>query len=90
MTTPTTAACPFCIDGFMPAGSDDDLGELYERCPTCQPVCIDCDGIAVLPARHHCLYCFVAALLDQHLAPILCPGCTGVITVIDLDQEAAP
>jgi hypothetical protein len=82
--------CRFCIDGNMPAGSDTDLGELYERCPACEPVCHECDGIAVFPARNHCLYCFIAALLDQRLAPVLCPGCAGVITVIDLDQEAAP
>jgi hypothetical protein len=90
MTSPTTAACLFCIDGNMPAGSDTDLGELYERCPACVPVCRECDGIAVFPARTHCLYCFVAALIAQRLAPVLCPGCAGVITVIDLDQEAAP
>ncbi len=79
------AACLFCIDGYMPAGSDRDLGELFERCPACESVCPACDGIAVFPARHHCLYCFTAALIDQRLAPVLCPGCTGVITLIDLD-----
>jgi hypothetical protein len=90
MTAPATAACLFCIDGNMPAGTDTDLGELYERCPACLPVCPACDGIAVFPARNHCLYCFTAALITKRLAPVLCPGCTGVITLVDLDPEANP
>jgi hypothetical protein len=84
----TALDCDYCIDGNMPAGSDADLGELYERCPACVPVCGACDGIAVFPARNHCLYCFTAALLDHRLAPVFCPGCTGVIAVIPLDPTA--
>jgi hypothetical protein len=84
-----TLDCPFCIDGNMPAGTDADLGELYERCLACAPVCADCDGLAVFPAAHHCLVCFIRVLLTRHLAPVLCPGCLGVITLIDItDTEA--
>jgi hypothetical protein len=84
-----TLDCPFCIDGNMPAGTDADLGPVYERCPACTPVCVDCDGLAVFPTAHHCLVCAIRVLLTRHLAPVLCPGCLGVITLIDItDTEA--
>ena len=82
----TTVDCRFCIDGFMPAGTDPDIGHLYEICPACQPTCSGCDGYAVFPATHHCLVCFVEALLAQHLGVILCPACLGVVTLVDLDN----
>ena len=84
-----TLDCAFCIDGNAPAGTDPDLGELYERCPACAPTCADCDGLAVFPAAYHCLVCFIRISLTQRLAPVLCPGCSGVITLIDItDTEA--
>ncbi len=85
----TASGCSYCIDGNMPARCDTDLGELFTRCRVCKRVCHGCHGTAVFPVRHHCLYCLIAALLDRRRAPVLCPGCTGVITVIDLGQEAA-
>ena len=85
----TALDCCYCIDGNMPAGSNADLGDLFERCRVCTRVCGGCDGIAVFPVRNHCLYCFIAALLDERRAPVLCPGCTGVIKVIDLGQKHA-
>ena len=27
--------CLFCIDSNMPAGRDESMGELFERCPEC-------------------------------------------------------
>jgi hypothetical protein len=76
--------CRYCIDGNMPAGTDADLGELYEICSVCAPICAHCDGLAVFPAAHHCLVCFIGVLLTQGLAPILCPGCNGVLAVIPI------
>jgi hypothetical protein len=86
----TTVDCRFCIDGFMPAGTDPDIGALYERCPACTPACSGCDGIAVFPAATHCVVCFLESLLAKRLGAIFCPRCQGVITLIDLDQQATP
>ena len=88
MTTNATD-CRFCIDGFTPAGTDPDIGALYEQCPACGPACASCDGIAVFPAATHCVLCFIEALLAKRLGAIFCPRCQGVITLIDLDTEAA-
>jgi hypothetical protein len=89
MTTNVTD-CRFCIDGYMPAGTDPDIGALYEHCPACTPACDGCDGIAVFPASTHCALCFIESLIAKRLGPIFCPRCQGVITLIDLDTEATP
>jgi hypothetical protein len=81
----TAIDCRFCIDAIMPAGRDTAMGELFERCPACTPPCTGCDGIAVFPAIHDTPYRLLVALLPQRLAPIFCPGCLGVISLIDLD-----
>ena len=80
----STMDCRFCIDGNMPAGSDPDLGELYETCPVCRPACPGCDGLAVFPAAYDCQACFIDALNARGLGPMICPDCTGVISLVDL------
>jgi hypothetical protein len=86
-----TTDCRYCIDSNMPAGSDPDIGALFERCPACTPVCPDCDGIAVFPATFDCLPCFIVSLLAKQLAPILCPGCLGVVAIIPINlSEVTP
>ena len=85
MTTATD--CRYCIDGHTPAGSDTDLGPLFERCPACIPACLECHGLAVFPADYDCPFCLIAALFVQRLGPVFCPGCTGVIAVIPLDPD---
>jgi hypothetical protein len=79
--------CRFCIDRSMPAGRDDVLGELFERCPACTPACDDCDGIAVYPATYASDTALVNDLAVLDLAPVFCDGCHGVIAVIPLDPE---
>ncbi|MEU4162551.1 hypothetical protein [Actinoplanes sp. NPDC026670] len=79
--------CRFCIDRSMPAGRDDVLGELFERCPVCTPPCGDCDGLAVYPAVHASDTALVNDLAAIDLAPVFCDGCHGVIAVIPLDPE---
>lgn len=76
--------CAFCIDGHMPAGRDESMGELFEVCPECRPACRHCDGIAVYPANYNTPTELVYDLLTQCLVPVFCPGCLGVITVIPL------
>ncbi len=90
MTIPTapTAACLFCIDSHMPAGRDDALDELFERCPACTPPCTDCDGIAVYPATYNSPLDLVTDLLAQRLGPVFCLGCLGVIAVISLGPQS--
>jgi hypothetical protein len=79
--------CHFCIDRSMPAGRDDVLGELFERCPVCTPACDDCDGIAVYPATYASDSALVDDLASIDLTPVFCDGCHGVIAVIPLDPE---
>ncbi|MFI7541090.1 hypothetical protein [Actinoplanes sp. NPDC049599] len=79
--------CRFCIDRQMPAGRDDVLGELYERCPACGPACEDCDGIAVYPANYDTPADLAADLETFKLAAVFCDGCHGVVAVIPLDPE---
>ena len=76
--------CLFCIDGHTPAGRDESMGELFERCPECAPACADCDGIAVYPANYNTPTELVCDLLTLRLCPVFCPGCLGVIAVLPL------
>lgn len=79
--------CRFCVDGQMPAGRCEYMGELFERCPCCLPPCRDCDGIAVYPALYDSPDDLVRELSTFGLGPIFCPGCTGVITLIALGHQ---
>jgi hypothetical protein len=80
----TALDCLYCIDSNMPAGRDESMGELFERCPACTPPCPSCDGLAVYPARYHSPMELVLVLLPQRLGPVFCPGCLGVLAVIPL------
>ncbi|MEV6492239.1 hypothetical protein AB0M20_26995 [Actinoplanes sp. NPDC051633] len=82
--TAALADCRFCIDGHMPAGRDDYLGELFERCPECVPECPDCNGLAVFPANYNSPLELVLDLLTFRLGPVFCPGCLGVTSLISL------
>jgi hypothetical protein len=82
--TAAVSACPFCIDSNMPAGRDDAIGELFERCPECSEPCTDCDGLAVFPANYNSPFELVTDLLAQRLGPVFCTGCLGVLAVISL------
>jgi hypothetical protein len=83
----TAIDCRFCIDTHMPAGRDDALGELFERCPECTR----CDGIAVYPANYNTPLDLAADLAILRLAPVFCLGCTGVIALAPLGPtEACP
>jgi hypothetical protein len=79
--------CRFCIDQHTPAGRDDLLGELFERCPECLLPCECCDGIAVYPANYNNPTELVEDLATVRLAPVFCDGCNGVIAVVPLDPE---
>ncbi|GLY97640.1 hypothetical protein [Actinoplanes sp. NBRC 103695] len=80
--------CRYCIETQKPAGRCDYMGELFERCPLCQPVCKGCDGLAVYPANYNTPSELSADLTVFGLGPIFCPGCAGVISLIPLDPEA--
>jgi hypothetical protein len=79
--------CLFCIDSNMPAGRDESMGELYERCPACCDPCPACDGLAVYPANYNSPLELVTDLLAQRLGPVFCPGCLGVIVLISLGPD---
>ena len=94
MKTASRHRCDYCIDGMIPAGSHDDLGPVYQRCPFCLYLhgtlrpCTDCHDTAVFPADYTCLHCLLGALADLGLTAALCPGCTGVTYVVALpDRE---
>jgi hypothetical protein len=92
-TPPSTPDCALCIDGVMPAGTHPVLGPVVQPCPTCAFVCHRCTGRGVFPATQHCLHCFVTDLAEHHgLAPLLCPGCHGVLALIPYPppQEVTP
>jgi hypothetical protein len=79
--------CLFCIDGQMPAGTSDVLGELFERCPACHPACEMCDGLAVYPAKYENPTELVEDLLTVRLTVIFCDECAGVVAIVPLDPE---
>lgn len=79
--------CMFCIDRQMPAGRDELLGELFERCPACTTPCAVCDGIAVYPAAYNTPTELVEDLATVRFMPVFCDGCNGVTAVIPLDPE---
>jgi hypothetical protein len=81
--------CLFCVDRQMPAGRDDLLGELFERCPECSEPCENCDGIAVYPANYNTPAELVDDLAALRLVPILCDGCYGVVALVPLDPEVS-
>jgi hypothetical protein len=86
--TATVTDCLFCIDSHMPAGRDEAMGELFERCSECSEPCVSCDGWAVFPANYNSPLELVSDLLVQRLGAIFCPGCLGVISLISLGPEA--
>ncbi|GIH14701.1 hypothetical protein Raf01_28730 [Rugosimonospora africana] len=82
MILPRLAGCPYCIDGYQPAGVDLYLGPVYMACQICIDndaidVCADCGCDSLFPA-------FTSAhRLAEHLAryglaPVLCLGCFGI------------
>lgn len=79
--------CRYCIDTHMPAGREDFLGELYERCPACTAPCRDYDGLAVFPANYDTPTELVKDLATVRLAPVFCDACRGVVAVVPLDPE---
>ena len=79
--------CRYCIDTHMPAGHDDVLFELYERCPACTHPCSGCDGLAVFPASYTTPTELVEDLATLRLAPVFCDTCRGVVAVVPLDPE---
>ena len=83
MTAPTLD-CLFCIDTNMPAGRDDAIGELYERCPECTQPGPGCDGVAVCPANSNTPLELAADLAILRLAPVFCHG---VIALAPLDTH---
>ena len=84
----TALDCLYCIDSNMPAGTDESMGELYERCPECSVPCPSRDGIAVFPANYNTPVELVTDLLAFRLGPVFCPGCLGVLAIIPLGPEA--
>jgi hypothetical protein len=87
--TAAVTGCRFCIDTHMPAGRDDALGELFERCPECTQPCPRCDGVAVYPANYNTPLELAADLAVLRLAPVFCLGCTGVIALAPLGPTEA-
>ncbi|OJF10397.1 hypothetical protein [Couchioplanes caeruleus] len=85
--TAAVSDCLFCIEGHMPAGRDESMGELFETCPACRIPCGFCDGIAVYPTNYDTPTELVIDLLTLRLAPVFCPGCYGVIAVISLGSS---
>lgn len=83
-------ACRYCIDTQMPAGRDEFLGELYERCPVCTRPCRGCDGIAVYPAAYNTPTEVAVDLAAFGLRPIFCLTCTGVIALDPRPLEDLP
>jgi hypothetical protein len=83
--TAAVSDCLFCIDTHMPAGRDDAIGELYERCAQCTQPCPHCYGVAVYPANYNTPSELAADLAVLRLAPVFCLGCTGVIALAPLD-----
>jgi hypothetical protein len=79
--------CRYCIDRQMPAGRDDLMGELFERCPACTAPCGICDGISVYPANYNTPTELVEDLAVLRLTPIFCDACAGVIAIAPLDPE---
>jgi hypothetical protein len=83
--------CRYCIDQQMPAGRDDLLGELFERCPACTVPCPDCDGIAVYPADYDTPTQVIHDLATLRLTAVFCDLCGGVVAVVPLhDQGVTP
>jgi hypothetical protein len=74
--------CWFCIDGNLPAGIHDVLGEVYAPCPHCLHGCPTCDGEGLFPADYTCLPCLLIRLAAHGLAPLLCARCHGVLDLI--------
>ena len=87
--TAAVSDCLFCIDSNMPAGRDDAMGELFERCPECGVLCPCCDGYAVFPANYNSPLELITDLLVQRLGPVFCPGCLGVLALISLGPTEA-
>jgi hypothetical protein len=89
MTTPvrhdaeTAAACPWCVDGFTPAGLHPALGEVYRMCPT-RVWCDTCADLSVFPAVFQRPADLTAVLLCENLAAVYCPNCVGVTAVIPI------
>ena len=77
--------CLFCIEEQMPAGCDDLLGELFERCPFCAEPCPTCDGIAVYPANYNTPTELIQDLASVRLTPVFCDACTGVVALAPLN-----
>jgi hypothetical protein len=75
-------ACLFCIDGQMPTGRDELLGELFERCPVCTPACLSCQGLAVYPAKYDTPIEMAAELAAFDHYAVLCAVCHGVTDLI--------
>jgi hypothetical protein len=83
--TAAVSDCLYCIDTQMPAGRDDAVGELFERCPICTQPCPQCYGVAVYPANYNTPHELAADLAVLRLAPVFCLGCTGLIALAPLD-----
>jgi hypothetical protein len=79
--------CRYCIDGQMPAGHQDLLGELFQRCHKCRTSCVDCGGIAVYPTNYNTPTELIEDLATVRLTPVFCDACYGVVAVIPLDPE---
>jgi hypothetical protein len=83
--TASITDCMFCIDTQMPAGRDDAVGELFERCPECTQPCPHCHGVAVYPANYNTPLELAADLAVLRYAPVFCLGCTGLVALTSLD-----
>ena len=79
----TDPRCPWCLDGFTPAGLHPVLGAVYRMCPT-RDWCHECGDTSVYPAAFRRIDDLTATLLADALAPIYCPNCLGVTAVIPL------
>ncbi|GFJ87851.1 hypothetical protein [Phytohabitans rumicis] len=60
------------------------LGPVYIPCPYCFAQCNGCRGYGLFPADYACLGCLVENLIRQHLAPVFCPTCSGVVDLINM------
>jgi hypothetical protein len=79
----TAPACPWCFDGFTPAGIHDDLGPVLRLCPT-QQWCEECGDTSLFPAEFETLDDRINEMLDDGLAAVWCTHCNGITAVLPL------
>jgi hypothetical protein len=74
-------SCPYCIDGYTPAGQHPILGPLFRLCPAANP-CPSCHGRGVYPVDIRRITALADLLAGRGLVAALCPGCLGIADLI--------